>query len=112
MGVGVCVCGWVWVCVGVGVLVPEIPMYRYCTVIVFRKYMYSCILTTPTSRPLTEYSVTGDREPMEKFEGEDEMLEKYEVYMKMLQLFNDLPSSQSWKEMLEIPYCMEHLKVH
>ncbi|XP_064406559.1 zinc finger ZZ-type and EF-hand domain-containing protein 1-like isoform X2 [Halichondria panicea] len=57
-----------------------------------------------------EYSVTGDREPMEKFEGEDEMLEKYEVYMKMLQLFNDLPSSQSWKEMLEMPYCMEHLK--
>ena len=73
--------------------------------------MCSCTLTTPTSRPLTEYSVTGDREPMEKFEGEDEMLEKYEVYMKMLQLFKDLPSSQTWKDMLEMPYCKEHLKV-
>ncbi len=48
---------------------------------------------------------------MEKFEGEDEMLEKYEVYMKMLQLFKDLPSSRSWKDMLEMPYCKEHLKV-
>ena len=48
---------------------------------------------------------------MDKFEEEKEMLENYAVYMKLNEIFEGLPSNKSWKNMMDMPYCKEHVKV-
>ncbi len=64
-----------------------------------------------TSLPLPEHSGTGEREAVDKFQDEEAMLKEYAVHMKMLEVYRGLTSSQSWKDMLTHPYCLENLKV-
>lgn len=46
-----------------------------------------------------------------KFEGEDEMLRRYKVHMKMKEKFEDLQSRGKWKELLEEAEGEQELKV-
>ena len=74
--------------------------------------LWVCVRVTPAHpHTLTGYSVTGEKEPMEKFENEDEMLSRYEIHMKLLQMFKDLPSNRNWRNMMETDYCTQHMKV-
>lgn len=48
---------------------------------------------------------------MEKFEGEEEMLKRYAIHMKLLESFKKLAPGDSWKDLMESPEAQKNSKV-
>jgi hypothetical protein len=48
---------------------------------------------------------------VKKFEGEEEILKRYEIHMKLLEKFKKLSPGGSWKDLMESTLAQENSKV-
>ena len=71
----------------------------------------SLSLFLPPSLPLGS-SASEDRTVVDKFEGEEAMLKRYAIHMKLLESFKKLLPGSSWRELMDSPEAQEDSKVH
>lgn len=52
-----------------------------------------------------------EQHKVDKFEGEDEMLRRYEFHMELMKKFKDLTAHGSWRSLLDMAEGEQELKV-